>query len=118
MGGWVGVKVQGGDHLEGERYPGVLRDSGGAGMGKGFSLPRRKIPSNMERTACKAQQPHALQEAPLSCHPLGTLSQSGDVSRCELLSCPSAVRMRLVWPALPHLPPLPGLAVRRAHPSQ
>lgn len=37
---------------------------------------------------------------------------------CELLSCPFAVRLYLVWPALPHLSPLPGLAVHRAHPSQ
>ncbi|XP_058392090.1 glycerophosphoinositol inositolphosphodiesterase GDPD2 isoform X5 [Diceros bicornis minor] len=34
----------------------------------------RKSSSNMKRAGCRAEQPNAWQEAPLSCHSLGTLS--------------------------------------------
>lgn len=42
-----------------------------AAGGKGLSLPRKKISLCPQS---RAEQPNAWQEAPLSCHPLGTLS--------------------------------------------
>ncbi|XP_058392094.1 glycerophosphoinositol inositolphosphodiesterase GDPD2 isoform X8 [Diceros bicornis minor] len=55
----------------------------------------RKSSSNMKRAGCRAEQPNAWQEAPLSCHSLGTLSWKWGSALLALLLRLSGQPLRL-----------------------